>query len=314
MVSAAIVEAGNGVLGNQDRAVIATQLQSTYHQLIALANSKDGDGKYLFSGGQDATAPFTVTANGATYNGDQGQRLIQVSASRQLAASDNGSDLFERVRTGNGVFATSGGATNAGTGIINLGAVSNPGALTGHNYQIQFNVSAGATTYDVVDTTASTTVSAGNAFTSGGPISFAGMQMSIEGAPVAGDTFNVSPSATQSVFSTLAGAIALLNTSASTDGARARLAMGLSQSMANLDHAFDKLQITHTDVGTRMAEVDALAAVNSNQSLVYKTDLSRQRDVDYTASISELNAQQQSLTAAQQSYAKITKLSLFDFI
>ncbi len=309
-----LVEAGNGTLSDQDRVVIAKQLQSTYQQLIGLANSKGGDGKYLYSGGQDGTMPFAPTPTGATYNGDQGQRMVQVSASRQLASSDNGSDLFERVRTGNGVFVASGGATNSGTGIIAQGTVSNPGVLTGHNYQIQFNVTAGVTTYDVLDTTASTTVSSGNAYTPGAAISFDGMQMAVDGAPATGDTFNVAPSSTQSVFTTLASAVALLNTSAASGASQAKLAMGLTQAIANLDHAFDKLQVTHTDIGTRMAEVDTLGSVNSSQALIYKTDLSKQQDIDYNAAISDLNAQQQSLTAAQQSYAKITKLSLFDFI
>lgn len=313
-VRSTLVQAGNGAFADPDRTVLATQLQSLYQQLIGLANSRDGNGRYLFSGGKDGTQPFTATASGASYNGDEGQRLIQVSASRQLATSDNGSDIFERGLTGNGVFVSSVGATNAGSAIISQGLVSNPGLLTGHDYQIQFSLSAGVTTYAVQDMTSSAVVSSGNSYTAGSPISFGGMQMSVDGTPAAGDTFDVKPSRRQSVFATLVDSINLLNTSAATGSAKARLATGLTQSIANIDHAFDRLQNIHTDIGTRMAETDALESVNSNQSLVFKTQLSKLRDIDYAATISTMSSQQQSLSAAQQSYAKITKLTLFDFI
>ncbi len=89
------VSAGNGVLSNSDRSNLATQLSSSLDQLLALANTTDGIGNYLFSGYQSGTQPFTKTATGAQYNGDQGQRQVQVDASRQMAVSDSGQALFQ---------------------------------------------------------------------------------------------------------------------------------------------------------------------------------------------------------------------------
>lgn len=73
-----------------------------------------------------------------------------------------------------------------------------------------FTVVAGVTTYAVVDTTTSTTLSTGNAYTSGGAIQFDGMQVEGTGQPVNGDVFTVAPSMSQSVFKTLADAAAAL--------------------------------------------------------------------------------------------------------
>ncbi|GBL44434.1 flagellar hook-associated protein FlgL [Sulfuriferula multivorans] len=89
------VYAGNGTLSNSDRSNLATQLSSDLDQLLALANTTDGIGNYLFSGYQTGTQPFVKTATGAQYNGDQGQRQIQVDSSRQMAVSDSGQAIFQ---------------------------------------------------------------------------------------------------------------------------------------------------------------------------------------------------------------------------
>jgi flagellar hook-associated protein 3 FlgL len=313
-IRTSMIQAGNGSMSNQDRAAIATSLRANFQDLLGLANSTDGNGNYLFSGNLEKTAPFAATSTGAVYNGDQGQRVLQVSDSRQMAVAANGSALFERLSTGNGVFVTGVGPTNAGTGTIDLGTVTNATAVTGHNYQIQFNVAAGVTTYDVVDTTASTTVSSGNAYTDGDAISFDGLQMTVKGTPVNGDAFTVGPSNHQSVFSTIANAINLLETAPAASGATPKLNVGLMQSMAGIDAAFQQLQTTHTDVGAGLAEMDVLSSVNANMKVVYGAQQSKQVDVDYAAAISELTIGQQSLTAAQQSYAMVTKLSLFNYL
>ncbi|MEI8031650.1 MAG: flagellar hook-associated protein FlgL [Comamonadaceae bacterium] len=97
------VNAGNGVLTSSDRASLATELGNKYQQLLGLANTVDGSGQYLFSGYQGGVRPFSESAPGTiAYGGDQGQRLIQISASDQIAVSDAGSDVFMRIPNGNG--------------------------------------------------------------------------------------------------------------------------------------------------------------------------------------------------------------------
>jgi flagellar hook-associated protein 3 FlgL len=88
------INAGNGALSNSERSSLATQLSSGLDQLLALANTTDGIGNYLFSGYQTGTQPFTKTAAGAQFNGDQGQRQMQVDGSRQMAVSDSGQAIF----------------------------------------------------------------------------------------------------------------------------------------------------------------------------------------------------------------------------
>ena len=101
------VQAGDAALSTSDRKSISTELRARYDELIALGNSTDGTGQYLFSGYQGGTRPFTGSvANGVAYRGDEGQRALRVSSSREMPVSNSGNDVFMSIKNGNGVFAT----------------------------------------------------------------------------------------------------------------------------------------------------------------------------------------------------------------
>ncbi len=94
------VSAGNGSYTGEERAKIADELESKFETLLGLANSTDANGYYLFSGYKGSTLPFekgTDPFTGeitVTYQGDSGQRLLQVGSTRQIAVSDSGDDIF----------------------------------------------------------------------------------------------------------------------------------------------------------------------------------------------------------------------------
>jgi flagellar hook-associated protein 3 FlgL len=94
------IQAGAGTLSSSDKQSLATDLSSRLDELISLANSTDGAGNYLFSGFQGRTQPFAKSAAGVQYTADDGQRMLQVSGSRQMAASDSGADIFMRIKNG----------------------------------------------------------------------------------------------------------------------------------------------------------------------------------------------------------------------
>ena len=309
------VEAGNQAFTDNDRAGLATELRGRLDELIGLANSADGAGEYLFSGYQGRTKPFAQTAAGVQYSGDQGQRLIQAAASRQIAVSDSGTAVFERIKNGNGVFVTAAAAANSGSGVINPGTVVTPASLTGHNYQVTFTVAAGATTYDVVDTTTATTLSTGNPYTSGNAITFDGLQFDIQGSPANGDRFTVAPSTNQSLFKTLSDLIVVVAAPVSGQtGGSTRLSNGLNTALLNLDHGLDNILGIRAAVGTRLQELDALQSSGEDLALQYQQTLSQLQDVDYAQALSELNRQQVYLEAAQKSFMKISGLSLFEYV
>lgn len=102
-VKTTVVAAGNGALSDTERGFMATELRGRFEELLGLANSRDPTGNYMFSGFQTTTAPFeetaivvgTATIASAAYQGDQGQRLMQVDTTRQMAVSSPGQTVFQ---------------------------------------------------------------------------------------------------------------------------------------------------------------------------------------------------------------------------
>ena len=306
------VEVGNQTFTDSDRAGLATELRGRLNELISLANSTDGAGDYLFSGYQGRTRPFTQIASGAQYSGDQGQRLIQVGSSRQIAVSSSGTDAFERIKNGNGVFVTAAAAANSGSGIIGAGTVVTPASLTGHNYQITFAV--GGATYSVVDTTTGATLSTLNPYTSGNSISFDGLQFDIQGTPAGGDQFTVTPSTNQSLFKTLSDLIAVVAAPVNGQAGSAKLSNGLNTALLNLDRGLDNILVVRAAIGTRLQEVDTLQSAGEDLTVQYQQTLAQLQDVDYAKALSTLSQQQMYLEAAQKSFTKVTSLSLFNYV
>jgi len=98
------VYAGNGTLSDSGRAAIAIQLRGNLDELMSLANRTDANGQYLFSGFQGSTKPFADMGSGVQYFGDDGQRLVQASDSRQLAVNESGREVFERIPAAGGGY------------------------------------------------------------------------------------------------------------------------------------------------------------------------------------------------------------------
>lgn len=308
------LQAGNAALSTSDRAALATEIRSQLGELFTLANARDENGDYIFAGNQSNQPPFVKTNAGAQYVGDQGQRMLQIADKRQVQVNIAGWEMLDRVNTGNGVFAVTSQGANSGTGIASSGSVTNPSALTGHNYRVTFAQSAGTTTYDVTDLTAGTTLSTGNAYTSGQAIAFDGLQFEIQGVPANGDAFAVQPSSKRSLFATLTDLANLLETPVGVVADRARLQNGLNQLIPQLDHAQSKTFGALAQVGANLQEVDRLQALGEELDVQYKQNLSELQDVDYAKAITDLTRQQSQLEAAQKSFVKISSLSIFEYI
>jgi flagellar hook-associated protein 3 FlgL len=305
------VQAGNSTLTETDRKSIAFELRVRFDELLGIANAADGQGQYLFSGFMGATKPFAGTVEGGVmYAGDDGQRKLQVSATRMLEVSDSGRDIFERIRNGNGTFVTRYAVGNVGTGVIDGGSVV--GNFVADTYTISFAPSAGGLDYTVTGAT-SGPVATGT-YRSGDAISFNGASVVITGSPAAGDTFTVSPSESQSVFATLGRLILALESSASQPADAAKYANEIGFALRDLDQANDNFLRVRALIGSRMNELESLGNVNQDLQLQYQQTLSNLQDLDYAKAISDLTRKQTDLQAAQQSFARISQLSLFDYL
>jgi flagellar hook-associated protein 3 FlgL len=311
-----LVAAGNGAYADDDRRMIAQELEGVLARMVGLANSSDGAGGYLFAGARENAAPFAQTGNAVAFRGDEILQRLEVSRDRFQQVKFSGDALFMKMRPGNGTFTTAAAAGNAGSAWIDAGAVQNPTLLTGLPYTIQFAVAGGTTTYQVVrqDGSGSPPVVASGTYTSPATIDFDGMRVTITGAPANGDIFHVAPSGFRSIFDTLAQAIDALRQPAGDAAGRAKLNTALAGAQASVAQALDHLLLKRADIGAALAELDAYASLNDERTLDYQGRLSAIEDLDYAKGVAELSRRQTTFDAAVRSYSAISRLSLFDYL
>ncbi|AEX51763.1 FlgL family flagellar hook-associated protein [Rahnella aquatilis CIP 78.65 = ATCC 33071] len=92
-----IVQAGDGSLSDDDRSSLATKLESLKSQLLNLANSTDGNGRFIFAGYKSDSAPYTqnATTGAVTYSGGTTSIAQQVDASRTMTINHTGNQIFD---------------------------------------------------------------------------------------------------------------------------------------------------------------------------------------------------------------------------
>lgn len=307
------VRAGSGILQASDREAIATELEGRLADLLGVANSADGTGGYLFSGYQATTQPYTSTPDGARYDGDQGQRQLQVAASRRIPLSVPGSAVFDGNATGNGRFETQAMPTNTGTGAISAGSVTGPAGAGGYRYALSFS---GPGNFDVSDTSVvpPVVILPNQSYTPGQPISFGGVNIEISGTPAVGDVFTVEPSTKESVFTTVTNLISTLRAPVDNAVDKAELTTGVQTAMGNLAHALDKILTVRASVGAHMKELDYLDSAGDDLGIQYQATLSGLEDLDVVKAISDFSRQQTTLQAAQMSFKTMSGLSLFNYL
>jgi flagellin-like hook-associated protein FlgL len=86
----------------------------------------------------------------------------------------------------------------------------------------------------------------------------------------------------------------------------------IANSLTNLDNGQESILLTQTDLGGRMNAVESTQQFLEDSGLYSKKIRSQLQDVDYAEAISNLSFQSFVLQAAQQSFAQVSRLSLFD--
>lgn len=189
-----IVEAANGTLTDVDRASVGSQLQGIYNTLLGQANATDGNGRYLFGGYQDGSAPF-VTSNGQVqYVGDVNVRSERIDSSRLMPVADSGASVFQGSQGTSGFMAV---ADDANAGAVTTQAppaiVDPSDPAFGNAFQIKFTVSGGTTTYTIEDQAGTVLVPAQAYDPAATTVTYGGLSLGLAGAPADGDAINVGP-------------------------------------------------------------------------------------------------------------------------
>jgi len=302
------LEANSGVLTNSNLSSIASQAVQIQNSLLSLANTTNGNGEYIFGGFAAQTQPFTLSAGGATYNGDQGQRQVQIAAGQTVADGDNGDTVFNQIKTGNGTFTVSAAAGNTGGGIVGATTVSNPAAYDGGTYAITFTAPG---TYQVTE---GATVVANGTYTDGGTIAFNGVQVTLSGQPATGDSFSLAASGNQSLFTTVQNLVSSLQAGVSSPASSTAFNNSINSAINNIDQALDQTSNVRATIGGRLNSITTQQSVATSQQTQLQQSISNIQSLDFASAITTLDQQNVTLSAALQAFTLTQGLSLFKFL
>ncbi len=306
-----VLGAKSGVQTEGSRYAYKAEAEQLLSQLVSYGNTRGADGSYLFSGNKAQTQPFVRVAGAMTYTGDQGQNLVTVGESRQVADVDSGDAVFMRILNGNGTYAVDTSAANLGSGQIYDGGVVDKTLYNGGNYTLRFTT---PNAFDLIDRDTGTAVQTGVGFAPGQAIQFDGIQVSISGTPQVGDEFSVTASRAESAFATFDRFLAEMSKNPSTPADSTHHQQQLNRVLNGLDRSLDHVQQTISSVGARRKFIEDTTAENESVSLLLERARSNIQDTDYAEAISQLEYQMFTLDAVRQSYARIEGKSLFDFL
>lgn len=88
----------------------------------------------------------------------------------------------------------------------------------------------------------------------------------------------------------------------------------LQSSLAEVSDLTQNMAISIADVGSRLRITESQLDSLTETKLRYQSLLSNAQDLDYATAITQLTSEIMSLEAGQSSFAKISQLSLFDYI
>lgn len=320
------VQGNNSHLDDPDRRAIAVEVKQRLEELLGLANTKASNGEYMFAGFRAEIAPISYDLNnGYQYRGDQGQRDIQIGPTYFTESTDNADAIFMRVRNGNGDFVTDYNLANVGTASIDKGVVYDKALLTRNDYSIDFfpptPPSIGPVEYVITNVTMGTTTpliippaGPGLPYIEGEPIQFDGIEVTVTGEPQAGDSFDITPSRSQDVFTTVHELIETLETAVTSGTIGAKFHMDMGSALQELDNAMGNILNTRSSIGARLNAVESQETVNSGYVLSLEETRSKLEDLDYAEATSRMNRELVGLQAAQQVYMKVQGLSLFNYM
>ncbi len=311
-----LVQAGNGTYTEQQLDAIAVEMTERLQELQGMANTQNANGDYLFSGSKVKAEPFTRDATGSyIYNGDQNQRMLRVSSGVVTPVSDSGFDVFMDIKNGNGKFTTSSNPANTGAGIISPGTYQAPPNFLAEPYSVTFGTDVnGNTTYTVTGDTSATVFVPVTVWQENDQITFNGITTKVKGAPAAGDVFNIVPSVSQDIFTTIQTAINAVGSFSDSAAGRAQFTNIIDSTQETLDRSMQNIDIVRGKVGSRLNVVDS--ENNSNLALLVtsKATLSDVQDLDVVEASTRFSQQLVILEAAQASFVRVQGLNLFNFL
>ncbi|WP_415882395.1 flagellar hook-associated protein FlgL [Neptuniibacter sp. QD34_54] len=317
------IQGKNGTLSDTDRQVIASEVDEIIKSLDSLMNTKDVQGEFLFAGNKGFTQPYTLGPSGRyEFNGDDGQRFLQVGPENKVASTDSGFEIFEKVPPVPGYLIENVTQTTNTIGEVDIqgGNAETFGEYMVANGPLSITVNAGNLEItdkngDFVTPDDPAVVMDGTYALPAGTstVRIAGVDIEINAANAGTAELDVFDQ--HNILNTA------LDLKEALDTADFSTTQGKNEFLERMDHILENLAgveekniASRASIGGRLNALEQQDLVNEDYKLFTEEALSSFEDLDYNEAISRFALQETALQASYASFAKVQDLSLFNYI
>ena len=332
------IQAGNDTYGVQDRKAIETEVDELTNVLVSIANTRDPSGQSIFGGFKTDIDAFKVHLDGnITYQGDTGQRSLQLSENMPVTTSLDGANAFMRVETAKGSLSVFDMLKSAKSAISSAASAHKQATSTGSalvEFTLprdpigwKFSITGSKGTAEI-----SADISTGNIAALSAAIN---AQTSSTGVVAAVDTngalkltenFNGEIKMSHVEISGVNFAeeeVEYFANFTSYDGTgeivgEVRKLTDMDQivgtSVNNLNATLNHISSQMAFVGAQINKVDSQSQVLSERKITVDEKISEIGDADLTELVTQLKSLILNRDAAQQAFVKIGQQSLFDYL
>ncbi len=309
-----MLQANNGAMSDENLQALAKQVSDSFDQLLDLANSQNANGDYIFSGYQTEQQPFSQQVDGtASYNGDSGINELQIARNITIPTNQSGDAAFMEIENAIGDFTASYNTNTSGV------AVESANVVTRNTYNTSAMPHDYTFTFDAITNDLTVTDSGGGIvfpaapYTAGQTISFDGIDVTLSGSPLPGDSFTISEQEDVSIFETINDAITWMEQGVVSVG-QEQHQVDYNATLNQMNSAMSHITSRRVDSGIRLQVLESQKDRHLDSELTISTSKSGIEDLDFAKAISEFEQSQLALQASQQTFTTVQKLSLFNYI
>lgn len=296
----------NGAFSPEDRAAKKRELEEIANNFMALANSQDESGNYVFAGTKPKSQPFFRDYDGSVvYTGDDYQRKMKIASNIELSINYPGNKVFSEIPNPFGDFEPQ-YDLQEGSELL-LGQATDE-SKSDSNYKVTFvDMSNGKFGYQLEKDGSIVQV---DDYSPIDGIQYEGVNIQLKGQVSAGDSITLEPRQTFSVFDAFKETMQWSESSVSDASATAKL----HQMTEEFQAAFVHMNKVRTDVGAKLSTLDIQEQNHEDFNLSLAKAKSNFEDLDYSKAVIEFSENSRALQASQQAFGKTKDLTLFNYI
>ncbi|AIV04826.1 MULTISPECIES: flagellar hook-associated protein FlgL [Vibrio] len=296
----------NGAYSPEDRAAKKRELEEIANNFLALVNTQDESGNYVFAGTKPKTQPFFRDNDGSVvYTGDDYQRKMKIASNIELGINYPGNHLFSEIPNPFGDFEPQ-YDLQEGSELL-LGQATSA-SEDNSNYKVTFvDMSNGKFGYQLEKDGSIVQV---DDYSPVDGIKYEGVNIQLKGQVSAGDSITLEPRQTFSIFDAFRETMQWSESSVSDASATAKL----HQMTEEFQAAFVHMNKVRTDLGAKLSTLDIQEQNHEDFNLSLAKAKSNFEDLDYSKAVIEFSENSRALQASQQAFGKTKDLTLFNYI